>query len=92
MKVYIIGDKNNSEEFTQAEQLLELKGYAPVNPVNVLQVLPEEITNADFTIIAFEFIKICDAVYLIDGWDKDLFARMEYAQADREGKEIWTDN
>lgn len=88
MKVYIIGDRNNPEDFEAAERLLAQKGYAPVNPVKVMQVLPGKITNADFTIIAFEFVKICDAVYLLDGWEKDLFARMEYAQAEREEKEI----
>ena len=88
MKVYIVGDRNKPEEFEAAEQELSQRGYAPVNPVKVMEVLPGKITNADFTIIAFEFIKICDAVYLLDGWDKDLFARMEYAQAEREEKEI----
>ena len=88
MKVYIVGDRSRTEEFEKAEQLLEQRGHAPVNPVKVLQVLPRKITNADFTIIAFEFIKICDAVYILDGWEKDLFARMEFAQAEREEKII----
>lgn len=88
MKVYIVGDRNRPEDFEEAEQLLTQRGYAPINPVKVMQVLPGKITNADFTIIAFEFIKICDAVYLLDGWEKDLFARMEYAQAEREEKPV----
>lgn len=88
MKLYIIGDRSRPEEFEKAEQLLEQRGHAPVNPVKVMQVLPGKITNADFTIIAFEFIKICDAVYLLDGWEKDLFARMEFAHAEREEKVI----
>lgn len=88
MKVYIVGDRSRTEEYEKAEQLLEQRGYAPVNPVKIMQVLPGKITNADFTIIAFEFIKICDAVYLLNGWEKDLFARMEFAQAEREEKII----
>lgn len=86
MKVYIVGDRNKPENFEVAEQLLIQSGHAPVNPVKVMQILPGKITNADFTIIAFEFIKICDAVYLLNGWEKDLFARMECAQAKREEK------
>lgn len=88
MKVYIVGDRNRPEDFEAAEQMLLQRGYAPVNPVKVMQVLPRKITNADFTIIAFEFIKICDAVYLLDGWEGDLFSRMEYAQAEREEKTV----
>ena len=88
MKVYIVGDRNRPEDFEAAEKMLFQRGYAPVNPVKVMQVLPGKITNADFTIIAFEFIKICNAVYLLDGWEKDCFARMEYAQAEREEKTV----
>lgn len=88
MKVYIIGIRDNAEEFEKAEYLLKKEGHVPVNPLKVIQALPEEITNADFTIIAFELIKICDAVYLLDNWNKDLLARMEFAQAEREGKVI----
>lgn len=88
MKVYIIGIRDNAEEFKKVEYLLKKEGHAPVNPLKVIQALPEEITNADFTIIAFELIKICDAVYLLEGWEKDLLSRMEFAQAEREEKVI----
>lgn len=88
MKVYIIGDRNNPEDFEAAERLLTQKGCAPVNPLKVIQALPKEINNSDFTLIAFELIRICDAVYLLDGRSKDLFARMEQAQAIRAEKEV----
>lgn len=88
MKIYIIGDKEEPKKFEAAENVLRQIGHAPINPVKVMRSLPKEVTNADFTIIAFELIKICDAVYLLNGWEKDLFARMEYAQAEREEKEV----
>lgn len=89
MKVYIIGDRGKAEEFEAAEHLLKQRGYAPVNPLKVIQALPSEINNSDFTLIAFEIIRVCDAVYLLEGWDKNLFARMEAAQAEREQKTLF---
>ena len=53
-----------------------------------LDALPEEIHNSDFTVITFEIIRISDAVYLIDGWKKDLLSSMELAHAKRLEKEI----
>ena len=90
MKVYICGSKKKRKQFKKAEKELRELGHIPVNPVKVIYALPEEINNADFTIIAFEIIRVCDAVYLLDGWDKDLVARLEKAHADREEKMILT--
>lgn len=88
MKVYIIGDREKEEEFEEAEQFLRKRGHAPVNPLKIIQALPEEINNSDFTLIAFELIRVCDAVYLLSGWSGDLFARMERTQAIRGEKEV----
>lgn len=88
MKVYICGSRQREHEFYKAEVLLRHHGHIPVNPIKILHALPEEISNSDFTVIAFELIRICDALYLIDGWEKDLFASMELAHAKRMEKEI----
>ncbi len=88
MKVYICGDRRKISEFDKAEKLLRQEGHAPVNPLKIINALPEEITNSDFTVLAFEIIRICDAIYLLNGWEKDLFARMEKSQAERTDKTI----
>lgn len=87
-KVYICGNKNNRKQFKAAEQLIRERGDIPINPLRVMYALPEEINMADFTIIAYELIRISDKVYCLDGWDKDLIARMEVAYAQREVKTI----
>lgn len=89
MKVYIIGNKQSTQDFDCAEDYLRKQGYIPINPIKILQALPEEINNSDFTVIAFEIIRICDAVYLLHGWEMDLMARMEAAHAKRTEKEIY---
>lgn len=88
MKVYICGNRKDEYLFYVIEKALIAAGHVPINPLRVIDALPAEINNSDFTVIAFEFINICNAVYLVSGWDEDLLARMEYAHAKRAEKEI----
>ncbi len=88
MKVYICGDRENRKQFRAAEKELRDRGHIPINPVRVMYALPKEINNADFTVVAYELIRICDAVHVLDGADKCLFARMELAHAKSMEKEI----
>jgi len=81
VKVYICGDRENRKQFRAAEKELRDRGHVPINPVRVMYALPKEINNADFTVVAYELIRICDAVYVLDGAGKCLFARMEEAHA-----------
>ena len=89
MKVYILGNKEDEKSFNEAEQRLRQKGHFPVNPIKIDYALPEEINNSELTAILFEVIRVCDAVYPLDGWEKDLFARLEMGQAQRTEKGIW---
>jgi len=88
MKVFICGNKLHEQAFMIAERLLRQQGHIPINPVKLLYALPTEISNSDFTVLSFETIRISDAIYLIEGWEKDLFASMELAHAKRLEKEI----
>lgn len=88
MKVYILGNKANEENFDEAEQFLQQEGHIPVNPIKIAYALPEEINNSELTVILFEVIRVCDAVYPLEGWEKDLFARLEMGQAERTEKTI----
>ena len=88
MKVYIIGNKQDTAAFEHAEMSLQQQGFIPINPLKILQALPAEINNSDFTVIAFEIIRVCDAVYFLTGWEKDFFARMEASHAKRTAKEV----
>lgn len=88
MKVYICGNIKDAPAFEMAELLLRQQGHIPISPRKVLFTLPEEITNSDFTVIAFELIRVCEAVYLLNDWETDFGARVELAHAKRLGKEI----
>ena len=88
MKVFICGNKHLEQAFFDAEVLLRQQGHIPINPVKLLYALPKELSNSDFTVISFETIRISDAVYLIEDWEKDLLASMELAHAKQLAKEI----
>lgn len=90
MRVWICGDKEKRKQFKQAEKVLRNQGHVPVNPIKLIYALPEEINNADFVVISYEVIRICDAIYLLDDWEKDLLARLEKTYADRKEKVILT--
>lgn len=87
-KIYICGDKSNRKQFKQAERIIRKRGDIPINPLRVMYALPEEINKADFTILAYEMIRISDKVYCMEGWANDLTARMEMAHAQRNRKDI----
>ena len=87
-KIYICGDKSNRKQFKKAEQFIREHGDIPINPIRVMYALPEEINNADYTILAYEMIRISDKVYCMNGWENDLMARMEMAYAQRNKKDI----
>lgn len=88
MKVYICGSKQDRKKFKIKEKELKQQGHIPINPLRVIYSLPEEINNADFTIIAFELIRISDSICVLDGWENDMMARLEMAHAKRNEKEI----
>lgn len=86
MKVWIIGNAEKQDAYYKAEKKLKDAGHIVINPVRIIHALPVGINNSDFTTIAFEFIRICDAVYLINGYQKDLIANMQFAHAKRNEK------
>lgn len=89
MKVYILGNTENEKKFEEAEQFIRQEGNVPINPIKIAYALPEEINNSELTVILFEVIRVCDAVYPLEGWEKDLFARLEMGQAEHTEKEIY---
>lgn len=65
--------------FTNAEvQLLE-QGYEVVNPLN--NGLPTNATWEEHMRADLKLLLNCDAIYMLEGWEKSRGARIEYALA-----------
>lgn len=84
-KIYISGPISGLpletvyNNFTNAEvQLLE-QGYEVVNPLN--NGLPSNATWEEHMRADLKLLLDCDAIYMLEGWEKSRGARIEYALA-----------
>lgn len=80
MKVYISGAITNNpnylSEFAAAEEKLLANGYLVINPTNTTGNSYKEFIDKDLK----ELMK-CDAIYLLNGWQKSKGAMLEYTYA-----------
>lgn len=84
MRIYISGGisgvENYKEKFMQAQNELEAQGHEVFNPAFYAETLPS-LEYEEYMRIGFEFIKLCDAIYMLKGWNKSCGANREYGYA-----------
>lgn len=91
IKIYISGPMtghiNYEQRFEMAEFYLRKKGYAVYNPAwnkfDEKVWAHEEMLKIDLSILSH-----CDAIYMLDGWEKSKGAIMEHELAEKIGLEI----
>lgn len=92
MKVYISGAITGTDDymarFKNAEIRLRLNGYDVVNPAAVNSNLPKTTTYEEYMKMSICMLDMCDAIYMIDGWEKSCGANREYGYAWAAGKTI----
>ena len=71
-----------------AKQLLKL-GLTPFCPHTMTAGWEDECSYDDFLRMDLEWLRLCDAVVLLPGWQTSRGARMEYEEALKEGLVIW---
>ena len=88
MKIYIAGAITNNpfykEQFAKAEKELTERGHAVINPSKNPGNSYKDYIDTGL----FELMK-CDAIYLLDGWEKSDGANLEYVYAVTTGMEIY---
>lgn len=93
MKVYlsgkITGDENYKEKFANAESCLRNIGHSVMNPAN-LNSYPE-FSWEDYMEICIAMLKVCDAVYVIDGENDSRGVKLELEKAREYGMQISND-
>ena len=92
MRVYISGPitgvPDYMENFEKAEKELIEKGFAVVNPAKINYGMPDDMTYEEYMEIDIRLIDLCDAIYMIRGWEMSLGANREYGYALGKGKTI----
>jgi nucleoside 2-deoxyribosyltransferase len=90
-KVYISGAITGvddcSTHFADAEDLLIKKGYKVVNPYMMDFVMPNA-DYEDYMKVDLLLLDMCDAIYMLKGWENSRGANREYGYALAKGMEI----
>ena len=85
MKVYISGPISGTddymERFAEAQKDLEARGYEVVNPALINSYLPISTIWDQYMDVSLALLSICDAFYMLPGWEKSRGASLEYAVA-----------
>ena len=91
MLVYISGkitrNENYKNDFLKAECWLKLNDYTPINPAKLDEALPK-LTYQQFMAIDYKLIELCDAIFMLDGWQKSKGACAELSYAKSLGKKV----
>lgn len=84
----ITGNPDFKKQFAEAEAKLKLEGFEVVNPSKMNDVMPENATWGEYMDITLSLLKICDVIYMLEGWEKSKGANVEYNYASGVGMGI----
>jgi nucleoside 2-deoxyribosyltransferase len=98
-RIYIAGPMENKPDYKQnfnaAEQILS-EDFEVINPVEIAESFVAQLAKANFDDIPYRVffqqdineLLHCDAIFMLDGWEKSKGARAEHAVAVALGIEI----
>ena len=93
IRIYISGRitkgdfKENLKHFNNAQQRLQAAGYDVINPAKIGEVLPT-LRHDEYMRVDEEYLRICDVIYMLDGYAESEGATEELNMAHNLGKTI----
>lgn len=92
MRIYISGAITGTEDFRErfleAEKELIAAGYDTVNPARLNDIMPKNATYDEYMKMSFELLGMCDAIYMLKGWEESKGANREYGFAVAKGMRL----
>ena len=94
MKIYISapisGTSDYRERFDVAERCIEAKGHEGINPCKLDAILKPETTSwQQYMLADLGLLRACDAVCVLNGWERSRGCRQEVEEAKRNGMKIY---
>jgi hypothetical protein len=91
----ITGKKNYMADFRNAEMHLakqiakgNLQYTSVINPAKVCSVLPLDLEWDDYMKVCYRLLELCDAIYMLKGWESSKGANRELIYAKNMGLEV----
>lgn len=92
MRIYISGAITGTEDFRErfleAEKELIAVGHDTVNPARLNDIMPKNATHGEYMRMSFELLDLCDAIYMLVGWESSKGANQEYGFAVAKGMRL----
>lgn len=91
MRVYLSGPISNNptyiEDFYGTEELLIKQGLEVINPVKVSDAFGG-LSYEEYIKLDLILLEMCDAIFMLDGWQGSRGAKLEYHYANIMQKQI----
>lgn len=92
MRVYIsgriTGTNDFMERFKEVEDRLTGEGMSVINPAHANSYMPKDTTYEEYMKVSFCLLDMCEAIYMMKGWEKSCGANREYGYAFAKDKMI----
>ena len=85
MRIYISGPITGTEDylerFSKVEEKLKEEGHSVMNPAAIISMMPKDMTYEECMDMCIAMLDMCDAIYMMEGWEKSCGANREYGYA-----------